>query len=114
MILGDTNIDLLQLNQREKDDDYLDFMLSNGYLPKISFPTKFSNKNASLYDHIFYKSSNNNYFSKSCIVWSAISDHFPCITNINYIKVKPPTPRFVKIRKCDENSINNFVKDLER
>ena len=114
IILGDTNIDLLQLNHREKYADYLDFMLSNGYLPKISFPTKFSNQNVSLYDHIFYKSSNNNYVSKSCIVWSAISDHFPCITNINHIKIKPPTPRFVKIRKSDENSIKEFVKDLEK
>ena len=112
VILGDTNIDLLQINHREKYAEYLDFMLTNGFLPKISFPTKFSNQNASLYDHIFYKASNNNYTSKSAIVWGATSDHLACITSFKHIKIKNPTPRYVKICKSDENSINNFVTEL--
>ena len=54
MILGDMNIDLLQINNREKYAEYLDFMLSNGYFPKVTFPTKFSNLNLLL---SFLKSS---------------------------------------------------------
>ena len=113
IILGDTNIDLLQINNREKYAEYLDFMLSSGFFPKISFPTKFSNLNASLYDHIFYKSSQSNYKTQSAILWSALSDHLACITTIKHIRVKPPAPRYVRIGKSDENSINNFINDLQ-
>ena len=112
IILGDTNIDLLKINHREKYAEYLDFMISNGFIPKISYPTKFSNLNASLYDHIFHKPSNNNFVSKSAILWSAISDHLACISNFKHIKIKPPAPRYARICKTDESSINNFITDL--
>merc|ERR1712002_207246 len=95
IILGDMNIDLLQINNREKYAEYLDFMLSNGYFPKVTLPTKFSNLNTSLYDHIFYKSSQNNYITKTAILWSALSDHLACITAIKHIKLKKPAPRYV-------------------
>ena len=113
IVVGDTNIDLLQINHRLKYTEYLDFMLSNGFFPKISFPTKFSNQNASLYDHIFYKSSNSNNLSKSAIIWGTISDHLACVTSFHHIKCKTQTPRYVQVTKSDENYISNFILDLQ-
>ena len=113
IIVGDTNIDLLQINNRTKYAEYLDFMISHGFFPKISFPTKFSNQNASLYDHIFYKSSNSNQISKSAILWGATSDHLACLTSFQHIKNRSHTPRYVQISKSDETSINNFVLELQ-
>ena len=46
-------------------------------------------------------------------MWSAISDHLPCITNFSYIKVKNPTPRYVRVRKSDDNAISNFINDIQ-
>ena len=69
LVVGDLNIDLLQINHREKYADYFDFMLSQGLFPKITFPTRFSNYNATLLDHIFHKTTNENYKTKSAIIW---------------------------------------------
>ena len=80
IITCDNNIDLLQINNREKYADYFDLMITNGLFPKITFPTRFSNRNATLIDQIFHKSSISNHNAKSAILWGAISDHLACIS----------------------------------
>ena len=113
MIAGDLNIDLLLINQREKYADYFDFMLANGLSPKITFPTRLSNYNATLLDHIFYKTKNEHYKTKSVIVW-AFSDHFACLTSISHYKPKNTRPRYVRICKTDEDSLKEIADALQQ
>ena len=53
MIVGDFNINLLQIQEREKFGDFFDLMCVNGFLPNITFPTRFAKKSCSLIDQIF-------------------------------------------------------------
>ena len=54
-IVGDFNINLLQISEREKFGDFLDLMCTNNFFPKISFPTRFARHSCSLIDQIFFK-----------------------------------------------------------
>ena len=51
--VGDFNIDLLQCEAREKFQEYFDIFLTNGLMPQITLPTRFSKKRATLIDQIF-------------------------------------------------------------
>ena len=55
VLSGDFNIDLLKVNDREKYAEFFDLLISLGFLPKITFPTRFAKKSASLLDQIFVK-----------------------------------------------------------
>ena len=47
-IVGDFNINLLQINEREKFEDFYDLMCTNSFYPKITLPTRFLNIRAAL------------------------------------------------------------------
>ena len=40
-VVGDFNINLLQINEREKFEDFFDLMCTNSFYPKITLPTRF-------------------------------------------------------------------------
>ena len=41
-VVGDFNINLLQINEREKIEDFFDLMCTTSFYPKITLPTRFS------------------------------------------------------------------------
>ena len=46
IIVGDFNLDLLKINTRQKHAEYLDMMMCNGLYPKITLPTRFTDRPA--------------------------------------------------------------------
>ena len=54
-IVGDFNKKLLQISEREKFGDFFDWVCTNNFFPKISFPTRFARDSCILIDQIFYK-----------------------------------------------------------
>ena len=75
-VLGDFNIDLLQINKRPAIREYLDNWISQGMFPEITLPTHLTDYSATLIDNAF----SNCYDSEtqsSGILLSDISDHFP-------------------------------------
>ena len=52
IIGGDINIDLLKSNVTTTQN-YLTTMLSNNLIPNITIPTRFTDRSATLIDHIF-------------------------------------------------------------
>ena len=96
---GDFNLNLLKLTEREKFQEYFDLFVSNGSVPKITMPTRFSKKNATLIDQIFRRFSKHTSQNTSGIIVTQISDHLPCFSTINYqskIRVKS---KYIKIQK---------------
>ena len=85
-IVGDFNINLLQMNEREKYAEFLDLMCTNNFFPRITLPTRIAKRSQSLIDQIFCKVPFKDLsdFSAS-IVLSAISDHFPCVVNFKIL-----------------------------
>ena len=52
-IMGDMNIDLLQYENYQKTNEYLDNIFSLGYIPLISKPTRITPHSATFIDHIY-------------------------------------------------------------
>ena len=71
-----TIIDLLKINSMPTNEDYFNNMLSSGYLPTITLPTRLSS-NSALIDNIFTTNLSTDLLS--CIVDIHISDHKPVI-----------------------------------
>ena len=112
MIVGDFNINLLQIQEREKIGDFFDLMCVNGFLPKITFPTRFAKKSCSLIDQIFCRFPESHINFSSAIIMSMISDHNPCIVSVNLLKVKSHNPKFVKKKKFSEIALNSYREEL--
>ena len=49
---GDYNVDLLKVTDRQFNDDYFNHILSAGYIPKVTLPTRLSD-NSTLIDNVF-------------------------------------------------------------
>ena len=56
LAVGDFNINLLQLNEREEYHDFLKLMCTNSFYPKITSPTWFANKSCRLIDQLYCES----------------------------------------------------------
>ena len=57
IIVGDFNLDLLKYKQNSHINDYLENILSSGYMPNITFPTRLTSNSGSLIDNVFTKMS---------------------------------------------------------
>ena len=55
-IMGDFNIDLLKFQSHEKTKYFIESMLTTGYLPVITKPTRVTDHSATLIDHIYSNS----------------------------------------------------------
>ena len=110
---GDFNLNLLKLTEREIFQEYFDLFVSNGSVPQITMPTRFSKKNATLIDQIFCRFSKHTSHGTSGIIVTQISDHLPCFSIINYnnnIKIKT---KYIKIRKngpAEKQAFQNEIK----
>ena len=73
---GDYNVDLLKLNSTTFNENYFDNILSAGYIPKITLPTRLS-ENSTLIDNIF--TTNFSTDLSAYILDMHISNHQPII-----------------------------------
>ena len=75
VLMGDFNINLLKYNVHQKTTDFLDNLISQGFLPVITRPTRVTHHSATLIDHIFTNSHNIN-SSSGIIISDEVADHF--------------------------------------
>ena len=105
VISGDFNINLLQINEREKFDDFFDMMCTNNFYPKIMFPTRIAKRSHSLLDQIFCKVPCKEKADMSAaILWSGIWDHFPCVVNFKILNKRPVPPKYIYKRSVTKSS----------
>ena len=74
-LLGDFNINLLNYNDHQTTNDFLDSLASNSFIPYILHPTRITSHSKTLIDNIF-----SNYVSHEIIsgnITPTISDHLP-------------------------------------
>ena len=55
ILAGDDNINLLKLNEDELISDFFDLLTSHSMYPKITQPTRFSERHGTLIDNLFCK-----------------------------------------------------------
>ena len=109
-IVGDFNIDLLQFQNHEQTNDFLEASFSFGLLPVITKPTRITPTSATLIDHIWVKNKSELHIAG--IILCHISDHYPTFYIHKTREEKQPLKPF-KTRKINKDSQNSFKKLLE-
>ena len=106
-------INLLQINEREKFDEFFDLMCTNNFFPKITLPTRSSKRSCTLIDQMFCKLPHLDHANiSSAIIMSNISDHFPCLVKLEILKDKPKRPKYIQKRIISEAATHNFREEL--
>jgi hypothetical protein len=89
-------------------------IVANGFIPKITYPTRLAQNSGSLIDNIFLKLSTDYLNCISGILWNQISDHQPCFVLLNFFCKKSTKQRFVKVYTNNPNAIGNLKEELSR
>jgi hypothetical protein len=111
LIVGDFNVDILKFHQNRHIGDYFENILSSGYIPNITFPTRLTQRSGSLIDNIFSKCSEKFKTSTSGILLHQVSDHQPCFTMFELCGIKKSKQSYY-VRSCNSNSYQGFKVDL--
>lgn len=110
---GDYNIDLLKINDKEVIEEFFDMMCTHSCFPKITFPTRFSNKNGTLIDNVFCKISNATLNTPSGILIKTFSDHHPYVSSLKVQHNKNKSIQYRHIKIHNENMLQQVCNDLE-
>ena len=109
---GDYNIDLLKVKTKNHYCEYFDEVVSQGFIPRITLPTRISDQSSTLIDNIY--TNNIDERESSSILLNQISDHqmiFTFIENLSYVT---QAQKFGDIQINDPDSIQNFVNELDQ
>ena len=109
-LLGNFNINLLNYNDHQPTNDFLDSLASNSFIPYILHPTRITNHSKTLIDNIF-----SNFISPDIIsgnITATISDHLPQFSFVPNILSNPPTQKssYYK-RDWSKFKQENFILD---
>jgi len=112
-ISGDFNIDLLKINEKHHYNNFYDSIITSGFHPKISLPTRFNpnHDTASLIDNIFTNEIDNNI---SGVLTNTISDHQMIFTysrdSFTHIKEN----QFIEIESNNPAKMQLFFDELNK
>ena len=108
-MMGDFNIDLLKFQTHGKTNDFIESMISKGYLPLITKPTRVTTYSATLINHIYSNATSQNY--DSGIIISDVADHFGTFyASRKYSSKNLPT--YTRTRQMKQVNISNFKQLL--
>ena len=90
-LLGDFNINLLNYNDHQRTNDFLDSLASNSFIPYILHPTRITNHSKTLIDNIISNCISPDIISGN--ITATISDHLPQFSFVPNILSNPPTQK---------------------
>ena len=110
-IMGDFNINILNMNEHISTSEFVDIMYSHSMIPLITKPTRKTHNRATLIDNIFFNDIAN-VKTLNGLFYTDISDHLP-IFSITHTgkKIEKHAPR--KIRQLNNKNIQAFSQKLE-
>ena len=111
VLTSDMNINLLQTSNHNSTSFYYDTLLSCGFLPKITSPTRVTHSTATLIDHIFINECTSSQ-SFSGTITSSMTDHY---FNFIFLKnsMKAKHPNTITYRPFTELNISKFNEALK-
>jgi exonuclease III len=112
-LMGDFNINLLDIDNHIPSSEFIELLYSNGLYPMITKPTRIQNNSATLIDNIFHNNINASNFNG--ILYTDISDHLPIFSiDLNTKKhVDSSQPQQnSQFRNISENNIKKFIYKL--
>lgn len=112
LLAGDFNVDLLQIKYKPIFSEYLDTLISNGFFPCITLPTRIANRSCTLIDNILCNLSTLTTEFTSGIIISRISDHFPIFMSLFIDEHTDIKRKTIHVRMENRESINEFKNDI--
>ena len=113
LVLGDFNIDLLLINEKERFSDFFDMLCTYSFYPRVTLPTRFTNRSCSLIDQVHCKLPVQADAVSSRIVVTQLSDHSLCITPIKTLQSRYRHTKFVTIRTNSREAMAKFKNEIE-
>ena len=115
IITGDFNINLLDLkaNNSPRTHEFYNNVITTGFVPKITLPTRLGEKSCTLIDNCLCKIPEH-CTSTSGILSHKISDHQPYFITLDLNTNWLPTtkPAFVQTRKVSQSALNAIGEDI--
>ena len=118
IIAGDSNIDLLKINDSDKSyvHEFLDTATENGFLPKITHPTRFTPHlgSSTLIDNFFVKSPLQIDSIVAAVDKRHISDHLGYMIQLVEPETfaRPHPPKYGYINTQSPESLENLKDSL--
>ena len=85
ILTGDLNIDIIKI-ENEITLEYVSTLMSYGYLPYITLPSRITEYSATCIDHIFIKYAKNSRLQQTntlyYMFYCDITDHLPCFVSL--------------------------------
>ena len=105
ILLGDLNINLLNVGIHAPTAEYLDIMVSSNLLPKVTLPTRVSRSSATLIDHLFTNIES----SLAGTIRTDITDHYSNFLLIKLLKEKRhENPTHVSYRPMTDKTVEKL------
>ena len=114
IIVGDFNIDLLKVGERQKYAKYLDVFQTNSFYTKLNLPTRFSSKSCTLIDQVFCKTTSATRFASANISISDLSDHLPYYISIHKLKSNQSNMKYIKVRQNSIKAMQGFCDAVDK
>ena len=109
-LLGDFNVNLLNYNEHNKTNEFLDSLASNSFIPLILQPTRITSHSNTLIDNIFSNVIDPDIISGN--MTAAISDHLPQFSIIpNMFGNIPGNKSTIYERDWSKFDRGNFILD---
>jgi hypothetical protein len=112
LLAGDYNLDLIKQAKHAPTAEFLNNLTSFCFFPVISNPTRISDFSATLIDNNFINRTKHK--MSSAVVHSTISDHLPIALHLETSLITNITPKSVKKRIYDKDSLAHFSLELSR
>jgi hypothetical protein len=110
-LVGDFNINLLNVDNHIPSSDFIEMLFSNSFLPTINKPTRITKSSATIIDNIFV----NKLFDKSVtsgIIANSISDHCPIFLFTPFHTKQTNVDSCITKRIFSERNITKFNNSL--
>ena len=105
IITGDFNIDLLQMNERDKFQKYFDLFVTNGLFPLITLPTRSTKQSSSLIEQMFCKVKRTGDVVYSGILRTDLSDHYPYFAILDICENVKYQPKYITLNAWNEEAL---------
>ena len=114
IIVGDFNIDLLKVGERQKYAEYLALFQTNSLYLKLIILTRCSSKSCTLIDQVFCKPTKATRYASANIIISDISDHLPYYISIHKLKSNQNNMKYIKVRQNSINAMQGFCDAVDK
>ena len=110
-LVGDYNINLINVDSHGLTNEFNDIMHSGGFIPLITRPTRVTHTSATLNDNIYSNQILDRDHSLSGIMLTDITDHYPILHIANYVHAQDAEYSITRRNYTTRNK-DNFISQL--